>query len=155
MRVVVDTTIWSLALRRTSKQLNPRERELVLLLRSLVARGLAILPGMVRAELLSGIDTGRRLEEIADYLREFPDEPPDIEDYEDAGRCHNKAAAAGFAGSIVDMLICATAIRRDLPIFTEDSDFARYVTPLRLRLASREFLQRIIHQHDMLESNEE
>lgn len=53
--VLVDTPIWSLALRRTHTDLNPRERLLTGALRDLVRDGVAGIIGPIRQEVLSGI----------------------------------------------------------------------------------------------------
>ena len=53
MLVLVDTPIWSLALRRKAADLNPREHRLISALRELLEDGRAHLIGPVRQELLS------------------------------------------------------------------------------------------------------
>ena len=53
--ILIDTCIWSLALRRTRKDLNPQERKLYFRWRELVIDGSAALIGPIRQELLSGI----------------------------------------------------------------------------------------------------
>jgi len=39
-------------------------------------------------------------------------------------------------GSVVDMLICAVALRRGMAVFAQDTDFARYARHLRFKLHS-------------------
>ncbi len=51
MRTIVDTSVWSLALRRRVIQSSPVTQAL----RFLIEQGLAILLGPVRQEILSGI----------------------------------------------------------------------------------------------------
>lgn len=134
MKVVVDTSIWSLALRRRTRDLSPFERALVAECAELVREGRVLLPGAVRQELLSGIATAAAFETLRDRLRAFPDVPIDAEDHEDAARCFNACRARGISGSAVDMLLCAIARRSDASVFTTDGDFTRYATPLGLRL---------------------
>src|SRR5207244_12444300 len=134
VNVLVDTSVWSLALRRTRKQLAPPERALVFALHDLIQQGRAVLVGVVRQELLSGVREDRAFERLSDYLREFPDEPPTVDDYEDAARCDNLCRAAGVAATPVDMLICAVARRQGALVFTIDQDFQHYAAPLSLRL---------------------
>jgi hypothetical protein len=67
-------------------------------------------------------------------VRQFPDEASTTEDHEEAARLYNACRRAGIVGSIVDMLICASAVRHDLAIFTTDRDFDRYAKHLPLRL---------------------
>ena len=57
-------------------------------------------------------------------------------DYEDAAITANRCRSAGIAGSAIDLLICATSMRRGWPIFTTDKDFRRYAqhAPIRLHM---------------------
>jgi hypothetical protein len=55
MMVLVDTPVWSLALRRKPDDLNPRQRQLTETLAELIREGRVQLLGPVRQELLSGI----------------------------------------------------------------------------------------------------
>lgn len=144
MKLLVDTSVWSLALRRKPRDLSASERALVLLLRELIHEGFTVLIGIVRQEILSGVsdDTFDRLRE---YLRDFDDEPTIIEDFEEGARCRNRCVSAGIASSTTDMLICAVAIRLDLPIFTTDADFTRYAKHLPLRLTTPKYIQEIIN----------
>jgi predicted nucleic acid-binding protein len=136
MRVLVDTTIWSLALRRKSEDLNKVERSFVQELRDLVRQGRVSLPGIVRQEVLSGIRNPAQFGKIRDFLRPFPDELLEIEDYEMAATANNRCRSQGIAISAVDALICAIALRKDLSIFTTDFDFKMYsrVLPLKLHV---------------------
>src|SRR5437899_12941115 len=122
MKVLVDTAIWSLALRRKAADLNAMEESLVQELRELIKEGRVQLPGLVRQELLSGIKTAAQYERLRGILRAFPDEPADIFDYEAAATASNSCRAKGIAVSTVDALICTIALRRKWLIFTNDSD---------------------------------
>ena len=65
MMVLVDTPVWSLALRRKQSDLSPREQDLKSALQELVLDGRAQIVGPVRQELLSGI---RAEETFAGYV---------------------------------------------------------------------------------------
>ena len=134
MRVLVDTSVWSLALRRKSADLSVSEQSLVQQLRDLIREDRVQLPGVVRQEVLSGIRHPEQFEKIRSFLRPFPDEPLDIEDYEMAAQVNNSCRAKGIAVSGVDALICAIALRKEFPIFTTDSDFKHYARVLGLKL---------------------
>ncbi len=134
MNVLVDTTVWSLSLRRHPRQLNRRERTLSDELAELVREHRVVMVGPVRQELLSGVKGQRAFERLAGALRAFPDAPLEREDFEAAARAHNRCRAAGVAGSSIDFLLCAVALRRGLPVFTTDRDFERYARHLPLRL---------------------
>ncbi|MBI4305565.1 MAG: hypothetical protein HY678_04525, partial [Chloroflexi bacterium] len=70
-------------------------------------------------------------------LRAFTDERLSVEDYEEAARCHNTCRSAGLAGNAIDFLICASALRRDLSVFTTDRDFQNYARTLSITLHGR------------------
>ena len=134
MLVLVDTSIWSLALRRIVSDLNPRERRLVSALQELIGDGRAQIIGPVRQELLSGIRDETAFRRLRTELRAFDEPPLDISDYEEAAQIHNQCRSQGIAGSAIDFLICAAAFRRKWQIFSTDQDFTHYarVVPLNL-----------------------
>lgn len=126
MMVLVDTPIWSLALRRKSSDLNAREESLTRSLAELVREGRAQLIGVVRQELLSGIREPDKFDKLRGYLRAFDDIRLDVSDFEEAAQMHNRCRSRGIAGSAIDFLICAVANRRHWQVFTTDADFDRY-----------------------------
>lgn len=134
MNVLVDTSVWSLALRRRAKDLNPAERAAVAELTNLVKEGRARIIGLLRQELLSGIKAASQYEKLRTVLRSFPDEPVTTDDYEAAAKAGNDCRNRGVAVSVSDMLICAIAVRRDWPVFTTDPDFNSYARVLPLKL---------------------
>ena len=134
MNVLVDTSIWSLALRRKPRDLNPAERAAVAELTNLIKEGRARIIGLVRQELLAGIRTSNQYEKLRGVLRSFPDEPAATSDYEAAAKASNECRARGVAVSVSDILICAIAIARDWSIFAADPDFKSYAKILPLKL---------------------
>ncbi len=132
MNVLVDTSVWSLALRRKRGGLTPSEGLLVAELSELIREGRARVIGLIRQELLSGIKTTEQYEKLRLYLRAFPDEVMDTPDYEEAAKAGNRCRAKGVVVSIVDILLCAVAIKRQWAIFTTDPDFSNYAKVLPL-----------------------
>lgn len=134
MRVLADTSIWSLALRRRAGDLSPGEKDLAAELRELIQENRIQMIGPIRQELLSGLREPMQYDRLKEDLRAFPDEPLTVQDYELAARFGNQCRASGVAGSAVDFLICAVAAARNWPIFTSDRDFQRYakIVPVRL-----------------------
>ena len=126
MRVVVDTSVWSLALRRRAGSLAPAEGRVRDELTALVEEGRVVMLGIIRQELLSGIKRAQAFEELREALRAFPDEPLVTDDHEEAARLANACRGAGVAGGSVDFLIAAVAVRRRAPVFALDQDFQRY-----------------------------
>jgi predicted nucleic acid-binding protein len=130
MNVLVDTSVWSLALRRR----RPRQHDAVAELRELVREGRVVIIGPIRQELLSGIRARADFEALRDDLRAFSDMAVTREDYERAAECFNECWAAGVQGSNTDFLLCAVAERHSLPILTTDRDFASYAGILPIHL---------------------
>lgn len=130
MKVVVDTSVWSLALRRRV----PVASSHVELLNDLIRDGRVVLPGIVRQELLSGIRHPLQLDRLRRQLRAFPDAPMEIADHETAAEYYNACMAAGVHGSAVDYLICAYATRREFHVLTADPDFQQYSRQIPIQL---------------------
>ena len=122
MNVLVDTPVWSLALRRRESGLSRSEVRIAQALAELIHAGRAQLAGVVRQELLSGIREEERFPMLRDYLRAFDDPQLGPEDYETAAQMNNRCRTRGVAGSAIDFLICAIAARRHWQIFTTDCD---------------------------------
>jgi predicted nucleic acid-binding protein len=130
LKVLVDTPVWSLALRRKA----PVDDHRIDALRGLIADGRAALVGPIRQELLSGVRDRTTFEALRAHLGAFPDEPIAQADYERAARHFNICRSKGIQGSNTDFLLCAVAERNRFPIFTADADFARYAKLLPIRL---------------------
>jgi len=130
MNILVDTSVWSLALRRKTPSLNETENLFVAELSELIREGRARLIGLVRQELLSGIKTAEHYEKLRVRLRSFPDEMIDTSDHEEAAKAGNQCRAKGIVVSIVDVLLCAVAMKREWAILTNDPDFTHYAKVL-------------------------
>ena len=134
MSALVDTSVWSLALRRKARDLSVSEVTIVAELAHLIPEGRVRIIGLVRQEVLSGIKTPGQYEKLLGILRAFSDEQIGTPDYEAAALVSNKCRAKGVAVSVSDMLICAVALSRDWPIFTVDPDFKNYARVLPIEL---------------------
>ncbi len=137
MKILVDTSVWSLAFRRREPEPTPA----VLELRELIYEGRANIMGSVRQEVLSGIRSGTDYRRLRDALRAFPDVAVGTADYERAAELFNLCRQAGVQGSNTDFLICAVADREGMPILTTDKDFplfARHI-PVQLHQPRQEF----------------
>lgn len=134
MMVLVDTSIWSVALRRRKRALPARDRALENELAELLQARRAHLIGPIRQEVLSGLREEAQFLRLRDLLRPFPEPELIPEDYELAAEYSNRCRASGIAGSPTDFLICAVAARRDWQIFTADRDFSGYARHLPIAL---------------------
>jgi predicted nucleic acid-binding protein len=135
--VLVDTTIWSLALRRRGNDLNPEEQHLLQEWGSLVASGQVALVGPIRQEILSGIRRESDFVAMQRQLSAFGYLEVVAGDYDRAAVFFNVCRSNGVSGTPIDLLICAVAERLDLPIFTTDADFALFAKYLPIRLHVR------------------
>jgi len=131
MKVLVDTSVWSLALRR--REVDDRS-EIVREFRELIAEGSVVLIGPIRQELLSGIRIRRQFESLRNHLRAFPDLLLEMIDFERAAEHYTACRKRGIQGSNTDFLICAVSERLDLSIFTTDEDFDHFAEHLPIRL---------------------
>ena len=120
MKVVVDTSVWSQALRRQ------QNNSIADKLRDFIADGRVVLLGAVRQEILSGIKHQAQYEKLKINLRAFRDLVLDTEDYELAANYFNICRRHGIQGANTDFLICAAAHRRNYEIFTTDKDFVGF-----------------------------
>jgi predicted nucleic acid-binding protein len=133
VKVLVDTSVWSLALRRATPSPNAAVGEL----RSLIEEGRVAMIGVIRQELLSGVQTQGAFERLRDHLRAFSDEQLETADFERAAEHFNACRSRGVQGSNTDYLICAVAERRSMPILTTDADFTRFAEVLPIALHGR------------------
>jgi hypothetical protein len=127
LKVIVDTCVWSLALRRKSYTDAPVAHELERLIREFRVQMI----GPIRQEILSGIRSKAQFNNLKDRLSNFPDVPVITEDYERAAEFFNLCRARGVQGSNTDFLICSVAERIKCSLFTTDEDFqlfSKYIT---------------------------
>lgn len=136
MKVLVDTSLWSLALRRRKGEdsLSRLEQQLVKNFKTLIQDGRVSLIGPVRQEILSGIASDSQFIKMRDYLSAFEDLPLDSHDYERAAEFFNTCRKKGVQGSHGDFIICAAAERYNLLILTTDRDFLLYEHHLGVKL---------------------
>lgn len=134
MSVLIDTSIWSLAFRRRSQNLRPEQRAVLAEWRDLVSAGRACLIGPIRQEILSGIRDATVFQSLRGWLRYFDLIEITVEDYDQAAEYFNLLRTEGVSASPIDALICAVAHRWEIPVFTTDGDFERYVMHLPIQL---------------------
>ena len=130
MKILVDTPIWSYALRSKNKAYQPEIDALA----SLIRDQRALIIGPIRQEILSGYSDMRKFRIIKEKLSYFVNSPIWDTDYELAAEFNTKCRKKGVQGSHIDFLICAVAKRIGIPIFTNDRDFAHYQEILSIKL---------------------
>lgn len=132
MKVLVDTSVWSLVLRKQEK--TAREEKIVTKLSKIIRDLNLVMIGPIRQEILSGISDNKRFEDLRCRIAVFPDYKIKTIDYETAARFLNECRGKGIQGSHIDFLICAVAKNNGFAIFTLDNDFYNYQKYIGIKL---------------------
>ncbi len=132
MKILVDTSVWSLALRK--RTLTDDEEKIVKELKELIHELRVIIIGPIRQELLSGLSRVEKFENLKVKLKAFEDQNLNQEDYEKAAEISNMCRKKGIQGSHIDFLLCAVAINNRIGIFTTDKDFDNYKRAVNIKL---------------------
>ena len=126
MKLLVDTSVWSLALRRkNTTSLSPDEQKLKAELVQAIHDGRVAMLGLLRQELLSGIKDNAQFDKVKAALRPYLDEPINTADHEYAARVYNECRIQGVEAGTVDILICAVAVRRGWDVLSVDGGLNR------------------------------
>jgi predicted nucleic acid-binding protein len=131
VKFLVDTSVWSLALRRN----RPAEAPELEKLRTILEAGDdVLLLGVIFLEILQGIRDRKQFNAVKGRLEAFPLLEPTREDYVHCAHIRNECASRGVHASTVDFLIAGMAIRQDARLLTTDSDFFHIskIVPLKL-----------------------
>jgi hypothetical protein len=134
VKVLVDTSVWSLMLRRDPASLNVTERDIVRDLQDIVNDGRAQIIGPIRQELLSGVKSDKQFVVLKQKLSVFDDVELATRDYENAAIASNRCTRAGVATGSIDVLICATALDRQWQVFSSDKGFLQFQKVLKFQM---------------------
>lgn len=130
MKVLVDTCIWSYALRSKHQGFSAYVEQL----NDLISAQRVLIIGAIKQELLSGYSDVNKFEVLNEHLSYFENEVLIDADYIEAARFSNRCRQKGIQGSHIDLLICAVAVRLNAEIFTTDKDFDFYAQHLPIKL---------------------
>jgi predicted nucleic acid-binding protein len=131
VNVLVDTSVWSLALRRDAP---PDTREAAALVRCLERQDVLFTTGLIIQELLQGFRGPKQRERLIEHLSSLPLIVPDLTDHISAAELRTTCRQKGVQIGTIDALLAQLAIGHDLEFLTSDRDFtlvARYA-PLRI-----------------------
>jgi len=129
VKVLVDTSVWSLAFRRR-QGVQPQALEL----QRLVQEGLVEIIGPIRQELLSGFSEPKQFENLRSHMASFEDLPLLKAHFETAAEFSNRCRKHGVQGSSTYFLICAVGSIERCSIFTTDQDFHHFAKHLPINL---------------------
>jgi predicted nucleic acid-binding protein len=130
MKVLIDTSIWSEALRRKNKGNSSITNSIT----NLIRNDQIVMIGPIRQEILSGIKDYKPFEILRNILRSFRDHPIKEINYEKAAEYYNICRKVGIQGSNTDFLICAVSIENNFQIFTLDKDFHQFSSVIPINL---------------------
>lgn len=134
MNLLVDTSVWSLFLRRQKK--NEGDPYVARLRSYFDGEDCIHLIGSILQELLDGVKEQKQFELLRDYLEPFPLIQLDRDDFIESARLRNYCRNRGIQASPVDFLISAACIRRNYPLLTADADFRHISVHSKLTLIS-------------------
>lgn len=120
MNFLVDTSVWSLALRRNEAG---ADREVARLREALFARESIYTTGLILQELLQGFRGPRQRDAILRRFSALPTIAPDRDDHIEAAEVRNRCRRGGVQLGTIDALLARLAIRHELVVLSTDQDF--------------------------------
>jgi predicted nucleic acid-binding protein len=127
----VDTSVWSLALRRDGDAMSP---EVQALRHAIEGGDIVVTTGLVLQELLQGFAGPRARTDIIERFGSLPFLAPDRKDHMDAADLRNRCRRAGVQVGTIDALIAHLCIRHELTLLTTDNDFVQATAHCPLRV---------------------
>ena len=131
MRLLVDTSVWSLAMRRDQSELHPT---IPFLAEALRHEGSIFTTGLILQEILQGFNGPKARKQIIDRFTSLPLIVPQRDDHVAAAELRNDCRRRGLQIGTIDALLAQLCIRHELVMLSTDQDFvhlARFV-PLRM-----------------------
>lgn len=131
MRVLVDTSVWSLSFRKRGPADHPAVRRLGLYLQE---DRHVVLTGLILQEILQAFRSDTAFRRLVDYLEGFPLLEMPRANYVAAAELHRRCASRGISTSTADCQIAASALAHDCALLTTDTDFQRIAEVCQLDL---------------------
>ena len=133
MTLLVDTSVWSLALRRDASVADPEVQELK---DALLGADIVVTTGLVLQELLQGFSGPKASAQIIERFAALPLLQPERADHIAAAELRNSCRRAGVQIGTVDALLAQLCIRHDVVLLSTDNDFALAAKHCPLRIWS-------------------
>lgn len=131
MSLFVDTSVWSLALRRDTPDATPETSRLR---EALASQDAVYTTGLVLQELLQGFRGPRAHAAIVERFAALPMVAPDRDDHVAAAEVRNTCRRQGVQLGTIDALLVSLCLRHDLKMLTTDRDFHQAARLVTLRL---------------------
>ena len=120
MTLLVDTSVWSLALRRDTASAVPEVQHLK---DALLGSDMVVTTGLVLQELLQGFSGPKSRAQLIERFAALPLLQPDREDHVAAAELRNACRRAGIQVGTIDALLAQLCIRHELTLLSTDNDF--------------------------------
>ena len=131
MSLLVDTSVWCLALRRDAPTTQPQVQALQ---EALLGADLVTTTGLVLQELLQGFSGPKARAQIIERFAALPLLQPDRGDHVEAATLRNTCRQAGVQIGTVDAVLAQLCIRHDLTLLTTELDFTHAARHCTLRV---------------------
>lgn len=133
MSLLVDTSVWSLALRR---DVEPPEPEVVALRQALLGSDQVFTTGLVLQELLQGFSGPKDRAQLVERLSALAFLQPVKDDHIKAAEVRNTCRRRGVQVGTIEALLIQLCRRNDLTLLTTDQDFRGANTHVEFKLWS-------------------
>ncbi len=131
MTLLVDTSVWSLALRRDAEVAEPQVEALK---KALFGSEVIVTTGLILQELLQGFSGPKAQAQIVERFAALPLVQPDRDDHVAAAGIRNTCRRAGVQIGTIDALLAQLCIRHELTLLTTDKDFTHAARHCPLRV---------------------
>lgn len=132
MAILVDTSVWSLAMRRDEQPASPA---LKILIRALDSGEEIYSTGIILQELLQGFAGAKAANAISERFAAIPMLVPETSDHIQAAEIRNKSRRKGAQIGTIDALIVQLSLRYKLSLLTADKDFKHMSKAVKLTFA--------------------
>lgn len=133
MTILVDTSVWSLALRRDATASEPEVQQLK---EALLGADVVVTTGLVLQELLQGFSGAKASAQIIERFAALPLLQPEREDHVAAAELRNVCRRGGVQLGTIDALLAQLCIRHELTLLSTDNDFKSAAKHCTLRVWS-------------------
>jgi predicted nucleic acid-binding protein len=129
--LLVDTSVWSLALRRDGSSTDPA---VAALHEALLGAEAVVTTGLVLQELLQGFAGPKAAGAIVERFRSLPMIQPERQDHIAAAEVRNTCRGSGVQIGTIDALLIQLCGRHELTLLSTDKDFvhAARIVPFKL-----------------------
>jgi predicted nucleic acid-binding protein len=131
MTLLVDTSVWSLALRRDSAV---DAKEVIALREALDGGDSVVTAGLILQELLQGFSGPKAKQAIIERFGALPLIQPDRQDHVAAAEVRNVCQRGGVQIGTIDALLIQLCGRYEMTLMSSDKDFANAARHFPIRL---------------------